>query len=116
MHEQHRSMRIGEYIFDQSVAGARFDICQAIKQAVAFRVINGMREVALFLVAKRFPIADEKLKVACVRLIDMRVVNLIDDAMAQREPKTATCMISRPDAFFRTGRPAWLNPRRTKRH
>src|SRR5437867_487411 len=116
MHEQHRSMRIGEYIFDQPVAAARLNIRQAIKQTVTFRVFNRMREVALFLVAKRFSIADEKLKVAYVWLINMGIVNLIDDAMAQREPEAATCMISRPDAFFCTGRPAWLDPGRAKRY
>ena len=109
-------MRIGEYIFDQPVAAARLNIRQAIKQTVTFRVFNRMREVALFLVAKRFSIADEKLKVACVWLINMRIVNLIDDSVTEREPEAATCMIGRANAFFRTRGPAWLNPRRTKRH
>jgi len=36
-----------------------------------------MIQIALFFVAKRFAVADEKLKVACVWLIDMWVVNLV---------------------------------------
>src|SRR5436309_13626328 len=115
MHEQHRSMRIGEYIFDQPVAAARLKIRQAIKQTVTFRVFNRMREVALFLVAKRFSIADEKLKVACVWLINIGVVNLIEDSVTERESEAANCMIGRDNGLFRTRVPAWLEPRRTKR-
>src|SRR5205814_10549207 len=115
-HAQNRSMRIGEHIFEQPVAIARVSIRQAVKEAVTFRVFNRMGEIALFLVTERFSIGDEKLKVACVWSINVRVVNLIDDAMAQREPQTATGMISRADAFFRTRRPPWLDPRRAKRH
>jgi len=74
-----------------------------------------MIELAFFLVAKRFAVADEKLKVARVRLIDMWIVNLIDDSMAQGEPNAATGMIGRPHALFRTGSPAWLDPRCAER-
>ena len=59
-----------------------------------------MIEIALFFVAKRFAVADEKLKVAGVWLIDVRVVNLVDDSVTEREPDTATCMVGRANAFF----------------
>ena len=68
------------------------------------------------LVAKCFAIADEKLKVARVRLIDAWIVNLIDDAVTEGEPEAATGVIRRTDAFFRTRSPARLDSRRTKRH
>jgi hypothetical protein len=71
-------------------------------------------EVALFLVAKRFPVADKKLKVARVRLIDVWIVNLVHDAVAEREPNAATRMICRSHAFFRARRPARLDSRRAK--
>jgi len=73
-------------------------------------------QVALFLVAKRFAITDEKLKVACVRLIDTWIVNLIDDAVTEREPEAATGMIGCAHALLRTRSPAWLDSWRTKRH
>ncbi len=73
-----------------------------------------MNQIALFLVTKRFSIADEKLKVARVRLVDVRIVNLVDDAVTQREPNAATGMIGRPHAFFRARSPAWLDPRRLR--
>src|SRR6266568_5152294 len=75
-----------------------------------------MIEIAFFLVAKGFAVADEKLKVAGVWLIDVRVVNLVEDSVTQREPETATCVVGRADAFFCAGSPTWLDPRRTKGH
>ncbi len=59
-----------------------------------------MNQVAFFLVAKRFAIADQKLKVARVRLVDMRIIDFVDDAMAEREPDTATRMIEVPKPSF----------------
>ena len=49
-----------------------------------------MIEIALFFMAKRFTVTNEKLEVARIRLIDPRIVNLINDAMTQSEPKPAT--------------------------
>jgi hypothetical protein len=47
-----------------------------------------MIEVALFLVTKRFSVADKKLKVARVRLIDVWIINLVHDAVTEREPNS----------------------------
>jgi hypothetical protein len=73
-----------------------------------------MIEIAFFLVAKGFAVADEKLKVAGVWLIDVRVINLVEDSMTEREPETATCMVGRANAFFCARGPTRLDPRRTK--
>ena len=93
-------MRIREDVFYESVATVRLRIRQTVKDAIALRVFDQVIQVALFLVAKCFAITDEKLEVACVRLIDAWIVNFIDDAMAEREPEAATGMISSTDAFF----------------
>jgi hypothetical protein len=39
-------------------------------------------QVAFFLVAEGYPVSDQELKIARVRLVDGGVVDLIDDAMA----------------------------------
>jgi hypothetical protein len=52
------------------------------------------------------------LKVARVRLVDAGIINLIDDAVTQREPDTATRMIRRTHSFFRARSPARLDSRR----
>src|SRR5882724_8433 len=101
-HEQYRPVRIRQHVFDEAVAPEGFRIREPVKEAIALRVIDQMIEVAFFLVAKRFSVADEKLKVARVRLVYVRIVNLIDDSVTEGEPHTATCMVSRADAFFRT--------------
>src|SRR5207249_2478351 len=114
--QQNRQMRIGCYIFYQTITAARLRIRQAIERTIARRILDHMIEVAFFFVAKTFTVADEKLKVACVWFIDMWVINLVDDSVTEREPDTATCMISRADAFFGTRSPTWLDSRRAKRH
>ena len=93
VHQQDRLMRIGEDIFYNAIAAARLRIRETVKQAIAFRVIDRVIQVAFFLMAKRFAVTYEKLKVTRVRLIDMRIINLVQDAVAQSEPNTATGVI-----------------------
>ena len=109
-------MRIGENMFYQAVAAVGLRIGQTVKEAITLRAFDQMIQVALFLVAKCFAITNEKLKVAGIRLIDAWIVDLVDDAVAERKPETATGMISRTDAFFRARSPAGFDSRRTKRH
>src|SRR5206468_2672512 len=109
-------MRIREDLLHQPVATVSFRICKAVEDAIALRVFDQVIQVSLFLVAKRFAIGDKKLKVARVRLIDLRIVNLIDDTVAEREPKPATRVIGRTHALFRARSPARLDSWRTKRH
>ncbi len=109
-------MRIGEDVFYEPVATVGLRIRQPVKEAIAFRVFDQVIQVALFLVAERFTIANEKLKVARVRLIDTWIVNLIDDAVTEREPQAATGMIGRADTFFRARSPARLDSRGARRN
>ena len=75
-----------------------------------------MIQVAFFFVAKRFTVADEKLKVARVWFIDVWVINLIDDSVTEREPNAATGVIRCADPFLCARSPARFDSRRTKRH
>src|SRR5262249_43056547 len=107
-------MRISEHMFHYAVAVIRVRICEAIKEAIAFRIFDPMSKVAFFFLAKCFAIADEELKIASVWFVNVRIVNLVDDSVTEREPNAATRMVSRAHAFFRTRSPAGLNARRTK--
>ena len=109
-------MRIREDVFYEPVATVGLRIRQTIKEAIALRVFDQVIQVALFLVAERFAIAYEKLKVARVWLIDAWIINLIDDPVTEREPEAATGMIGRAHAFLRARSPARLDSRRTKGH
>src|SRR5439155_18684384 len=102
-------MRIREDVFYEPVAIVGLRIRQAVKEAIALRVFDQVIQVTLFLVAKRFAITYEKLKVACVWLIDTWIVDLVDDAVTKGEPEPATGMIGRADSFFRARSPAWLD-------
>jgi hypothetical protein len=102
-------MRIGEDMFYDTIATTRFRIRETVKKAIALRVIDRVIQVAFFLVAKRFTIAYEKLKVARVRLINVRIVNLIHDAVTQSKPNAATGVISCTYAFLGTRSPARLD-------
>ena len=115
VHEQHRPMRIGEDVLDEPVAPVALRIGEAVEKTIAFRVFDPVIQVALFLVAKCFAVADQKLKIARVGLVDVRVIDLVDDAVAEREPDPAARMISGAEAFLGAGRPARLNSGRAKR-
>lgn len=73
-----------------------------------------MLQIAPFLVTKGFPIGDQKLEVAGVGLIDVRVINLVDDAVRDREPEPATGMMGSADSFLATLRPARLRAGRAE--
>src|SRR6186997_265534 len=99
-------MRIREDVLDDPVAIIALRISQTVKEAIALRVFDQVIQVPLLLVTKCFAIANEKLKVSSVRLIDAWIINLIDDAVTQREPEAATRVISGPHAFLRARCPA----------
>ena len=107
-------MWIGEDVLDDPVTAVGFGICETIKEAIALGIFDEMSKVALFLVAKRFAVGDEILKIAGVRLINAGIVNLVDDAVADGEPKAATGVVGSADAFFRAGGPARLDSGRAK--
>src|SRR5438132_6205566 len=109
-------MRISEDMFYQAGAAPGVRNRGAVKDPIALGVFDQMTQVTFFLMAKRFSVTDEKLKVARVRLIDMWIINLIDDSVTEGEPETATRVIGCADAFFRARSPARLDSRRANCH
>ena len=116
LHEQDRPVRIGEHMFHHTISGTWLRIRQAIEETIALRVFDRVIEIAFFLVAKGFAVTNEELKVAGVGFIDVRIINLVHDAVTQRKPHAATRVIRGAHAFFRARRPAGLDARRAKRH
>ena len=107
-------MRIGEDMLDQPVASAAFRIGESVENAISLRVFYLVIQIALFLVAECFPVADHELKIARVRLIERWIVEFVDDAMAEREPKPAACVIGGAQTCFGTGRPTRLDSGRAE--
>ena len=99
-------MWICKDVFYETVASVAFRIGEAVKNTILFRVFDPVIQVAFFLVAKRFSVADKKLKIARVRCVDGGIVDFVDNAMAEREPQPATRMIGSAEAVFSAGRPA----------
>ena len=64
------------------------------------RVFYVMNEVSFFFVTECLAIADEKLKIAGVRLIDVRIVNFIDNPMAESEPDPRGKRVGGTQAFL----------------
>lgn len=108
-------MGIRDHLLDDAITPFGISIDQPIVQSALFRVLDGVVQVATFLVAKGAAIRNQKLKIACVGAINIRVVDFVDDAVAEREPDTATGMIGSTDAFFGATRPPRFGARRTKR-
>jgi len=114
MHENHRTVRIGEDVLNDPVAPVPLGIGDAVENTIAFRVFDPVIQVALFLVAKCFTVADQELKIAGIRLVNGRVIDFVDDAMAEREPDPATRVISGAETFLGAGSPAWLDSGRAE--
>lgn len=93
-------------MFYETVASVAVRIGEAVENTIRFRVFDPVIQVALFLVAKCFPVADKKLKIADVRCVDAGIVDFVDDAMAERKPQPATRMVGSAEAVFSAGRPA----------
>ena len=109
-------MWIGEDMLYDAIAPLRIRIREPVEQAIALRIFNAVIKVTLFLVAKGFAVADEELKISRIWMIDVRIVNLIDDTVAEREPKAATSVVSRAHAFLGAGGPARFDSWRSKSH
>src|SRR6476646_1644915 len=107
-------MRVSQDMLDQTVAAVRLGIGQPIEKAVPFRIFDLVLQVALLLMAKSLAVGDQKLEIARVRLIAMRVVNFIYDAMAEREPEPAARVVRCAESLLGTGGPTRLNSRAAK--
>ena len=59
-------------------------------------------------VEKTFAVGNEKLEIARLRLTGVRIIAFVDDAMRNREPKPAACVVRCSNPFLRAVRPARL--------
>src|ERR1043166_1475478 len=109
-------MRIREHMLNDAIAAVGFRIGEAVERAIALRILDAVIQVALLLVAECFAVADEKLKIPRIGMIDVRIIDLVDDPMAEREPQPATAVVGRAQALLCAGSPAWFDSRRSKRH
>src|SRR5262249_42223778 len=99
-------MGMSKNIFHQTISASRLRVSKPVKGSVSFWILDLMDKIPLLFVAKRFAVGDEKLKVPGIGLIYIRVVNLINNTMAKREPDAATRMVGSANSFLCTRSPA----------
>jgi len=66
-------------------------------------------KITLFFMAKAFAIRDKKLEVPGVGRVDGGAEHFVDDAVADREPESATGVVGSTDTFLVGMRPARLD-------
>lgn len=93
-------MWISKDMLGQPVAPRAIRIGQPVKGTVALRVLNSMFQVSLFLMTERFAIANEQLKIACVRLVNVWIIDFVDNAVAEREPEATACVVRGAKTFL----------------
>ncbi len=104
-------MRVGQNVFDQPVAPVPVRVGQFVKKSPAIGHLDFVMEITLFFMAKGFAIRDKKLEVASVGRVNRGAENLVDDAVADGEPKSATGVVSSTDTFLIGMRPTRLDSR-----
>jgi len=108
-------VRIRHDILDNAIPARGVGIGEAVVTACFFsRIFEFVFEIAAFLMAKGLAVSDEKLEIAGVRTINIRIVDLVDNSVAQREPDAAAGMVSGADAFFGATSPARLDSGRAE--
>src|ERR1700722_3452168 len=114
VNQQDGAMGVGANLLDEPISALALGIGHAVEEAGPLRVLDLVLEVDLFFVAERFAVGDEKLEVARVGLIDGGIINLVDNAVAQREPDPATGVIGRAESLLGAGGPARFDARRAE--
>ena len=99
-------MRISKNILYQTIPASPVRISKTVEKTIVLRILDFVGKISLLFVAERFAIGNQKLKVPCVRLIYMRVIDLVDDTMAKGEPDATARMVGGADSLLRTRSPA----------
>ena len=83
-------MGVSDNVFDNAVPAGRVGVGEPIKECALFRILGAVFEIAALFVAEGLAVGDQKLEIARVGGIYIGIVNLVDDAVAEGEPKPAT--------------------------
>ena len=102
-------MRIGDHLLDDPVASGGIGIGDPVTESAFFRIFELVLQIPPLLMAKCFPVGNQELEITRVGAVHIGVVNLIDDAVAQREPDAATGMIRGADSLFGAAGPPRLD-------
>ena len=101
-----RCVRLADDFLYDAITIIPLRVCEPVKQNIFLWILGQVSHIPLFLMVECFAIGDQKLKVARVGRVNMGIINLVDDSVAQGEPKTRRSFISGSDPLFGAGCPS----------
>ena len=107
--------RIGQHLFLDAIAAVNGRVANLVRRHAERDLRRLGPGIPLFLGEVRPTIGHDEPEVAGARVIDARVVDLVENPVTQREPDTAVATDGRPEAALRARRPARRNPRPARR-
>src|ERR1700730_7370452 len=102
---------VGEHLLVDAVASAHAGISQLKPWNAGVKGAVFKSTMTLFFRKKLAAIGDDEPKIASTSLVDTRVVNFVQDAVAESEPNFAVLVEGRADPAFGARGPAGSNPR-----
>ena len=115
LHQHRAAARIGDHALDDAEPAPFVRARQQEGRDAVLERLHRRRAVPLFLGEEARAVGDDQAEVANAGLIDSRVVDFIEDAVADGEPDPARVGQSRADPALRARRPARRNPRPARR-
>src|SRR6185437_1098269 len=108
-------MRIGQGLLLDAIAAVPADVGQCERRHACSQPANAGVSVTLLLGEVCAAVRDDQSQVAHAGLVDPRVIDLVESAVAEREPDVAVVAQRRAHADLCAGRPAGGNARRPGR-
>jgi hypothetical protein len=81
-HKDDGTMGISQDVLDDAVPSKRVGIGELVKQAIPLGITHLVPQIPLFLVEETLAVRDQQLHVTSVRLIDSRIVDLVENPVA----------------------------------
>ena len=103
--------RIGQHLLLDSIAAVEGRVANPIRRNAGRHLRRLGAGVPLLFGEVRLAIGHDEAEVARARVIDARIVDLVEDPVAQREPDAAVATDRRAEAALRARRPARRNAR-----
>src|SRR6185437_4681335 len=111
--QHHIARRIGQHGLVDAIATVGGDIGEGKGGHAVLDRTHGTARVAFLFREIIAAVGDDEAEIACASVVDARIINLIEDAVADRVPDAALRRERRADRTFGAGCPARRNARPT---
>src|SRR5258706_11793773 len=107
-------MRVRNDSFMDLVSALRIAVHAAVPQRIRPRTLDLRLKIALLIVEKIFTVADQELKIAYLRAVNVGIVDFGQNSIPDREPDPARRRVGRPHAVLFSVSPARRDTRLAK--